>query len=116
LPWKKKFVSAWTEKHLHFGNRASSRAEGAHAKLKKYLQVSTGDFQEVKRKLSLAVEHEFNEIKVKLASERIQIPHDCNMPLFKELLSHVSLFALKEIFKQYIKKKDGNVFKDRSFA
>ncbi|GJW53037.1 protein FAR1-related sequence 5 [Tanacetum coccineum] len=58
------------------------------------------------KKLSFAVVNEFNEIKVKLASERIQIPHDCNMPLFRELLSHVSLFALKEIYKQYIKKKD----------
>ncbi|XP_071699208.1 protein FAR1-RELATED SEQUENCE 5-like [Rutidosis leptorrhynchoides] len=37
LPWKEKFVSAWTEKYLHFGNRTSSRAEGAHAKLKMYL-------------------------------------------------------------------------------
>ncbi|GJZ04834.1 hypothetical protein Tco_0538109, partial [Tanacetum coccineum] len=27
-PWKEKFVSAWTEKHLHLGNRASSIAEG----------------------------------------------------------------------------------------
>ncbi|GJU91435.1 PKS-NRPS hybrid synthetase [Tanacetum coccineum] len=76
LPWKKKFVSAWTEKHLHFRNRASSK--------------------ELK-------------IKVQLASERIQTPHECNMPLFRELLSHVSLFALKEIYKQYIKKKDGIV-------
>ncbi|GJZ57347.1 protein FAR1-related sequence 5 [Tanacetum coccineum] len=67
--------------------------------------VSTSDFHEVKKN-SLAVVNEFNEIKVKLASERIKIPHDCNMPLFRELLSHVSLFALKEIYKQYIKKKD----------
>ncbi|XP_071696399.1 protein FAR-RED IMPAIRED RESPONSE 1-like [Rutidosis leptorrhynchoides] len=37
LPWKEKFVSAWTEKYLHFGNRTYSRAEGAHAKLKMYL-------------------------------------------------------------------------------
>ncbi|GKA29260.1 PKS-NRPS hybrid synthetase [Tanacetum coccineum] len=34
LPWKEKFVSAWTEKHLHFGNHSSSRADGAHAKIK----------------------------------------------------------------------------------
>ncbi|GJT05681.1 PKS-NRPS hybrid synthetase [Tanacetum coccineum] len=81
-PWKEKFVSAWTEKHLHLGNRASSRAEGAHAKLKMYLQASTGGFQEVKKKISQAVEHEFNEIKIRLAREKIQIPHSCNMPFF----------------------------------
>ncbi|GKD88254.1 hypothetical protein Tco_1363761, partial [Tanacetum coccineum] len=81
--------------YLRFGNRSSSRAEGAHAKLKLYLQVSTGSFQDVKKKICLAVEHEFNEIKVKLASEKIRVPHNCNMPLFRELLSHVSQFALK---------------------
>ncbi|KAJ9538818.1 hypothetical protein OSB04_031551 [Centaurea solstitialis] len=54
LPWKEKFVTAWTDKYLLFGNRSSSRAEGAHAKLKLYLQVSTGDFHEVKEKISLA--------------------------------------------------------------
>ncbi|GJU26204.1 protein FAR1-related sequence 5 [Tanacetum coccineum] len=106
-PWKEKFVSAWTDKYLHFGNRSSSRAEGAHAKLKKYLQVFTSDLHEVKKKISLAVEHEFNEIKVRLASERIKIPHDCNISEFRELLSRVSLFALKEIYKQYKKKKEG---------
>ncbi|PWA86891.1 protein FAR1-RELATED SEQUENCE 5 [Artemisia annua] len=120
FPWKEKFVSAWTEKYLHFGNRASSRAEGAHAKLKKYLQVSTGDFQQVKKKLCLAIRgvigsgyrgyrHEFNEIKVRLASERIKVPHNCNTPIFRELLSNLSLFALKEIHKQYVKAKDGKM-------
>ena len=69
LSWKEKFVSAWTENYLHFGNRSSSRAEGAHAKLKQYLQVSTGGFQDVTKKICLAIKHEFNEIKVKLASE-----------------------------------------------
>nr|XP_043615727.1 protein FAR1-RELATED SEQUENCE 5-like [Erigeron canadensis] len=55
LPWKEKFVSAWTDNYLHLGNRSSSRAEGAHAKLKMYLQVSTGGFKQVKDKISLAV-------------------------------------------------------------
>ncbi|GJT99833.1 putative reverse transcriptase domain-containing protein [Tanacetum coccineum] len=76
LQWKEKFVSAWTKKHLHLGNRASSRAEGAHAKLKLYLQASTGGFQEVKKNISQAVKHEFNEIKIRLASEKIQVPHN----------------------------------------
>ena len=108
--WKEKFVSAWTEKYLHLGNRASSRAEGAHAKLKMYLQASTGGFQEVKKKISQAVEHEFNEIKIRLASEKIQVPHSCNTPFFRELLSHVSHFALEEIHKQCEKSKGGNIF------
>lgn len=109
LPWKEKFVSAWTEKYLHVGNRSSSRAEGAHAKLKLYLQVSTGGFQEVKEKICAAVEHEFNDIKGKLASEKPQVPDNCNMPMFRELLLYVSDFALNEIYKQHKKIKDGTM-------
>jgi hypothetical protein len=39
LPLKENFVNAWTDhEYLHFGNRASSKAELAHDKLKKILQ------------------------------------------------------------------------------
>ena len=44
LPWKEKFVNAWTGQVCHSGNQVTSRAEGAHATLKKYLQVSSGVF------------------------------------------------------------------------
>ncbi|KAJ9549306.1 hypothetical protein OSB04_021849 [Centaurea solstitialis] len=63
------FEENWREFELIYKEKKDAlEAEGAHAKLKLYLQVSTGDFHEVKEKISLAVEHEFNEIKVKLSS------------------------------------------------
>ncbi|KAF7140583.1 hypothetical protein RHSIM_Rhsim06G0117200 [Rhododendron simsii] len=64
LLFKEKFVKAWTGNHLHFGNRVTSRTEGAHAMLKRYLTISTGNFHE-------------------------------------ELVTHVSIFALSELLKQY---------------
>ncbi|XP_071735211.1 PKS-NRPS hybrid synthetase cheA-like [Rutidosis leptorrhynchoides] len=109
LSWKEKFVSPWTEIFLHFHNRASSRAEGAHSKLKMYLQNSTGGFQMVKEKICLAVEHEFNELKVKVASQKIQVPKYCNNPVYRDLLYRVSQFALKEISNQYEKMKKGTM-------
>nr|KAJ0199543.1 hypothetical protein LSAT_V11C600311620 [Lactuca sativa] len=106
------FVSAWTDNCLNFGNRSSSRDEGAHAILKLYMQVYTGGFQEVKEKICLAVTHEFNEIKMKLASERIQVLLKCNVLSFREILYHVSHFALNEIHMQYEKKmKNRNITK-----
>ncbi|XP_074293185.1 protein FAR-RED IMPAIRED RESPONSE 1-like [Silene latifolia] len=101
IPEKKKFVSAWTENHMHFGNRASSRVEGAHAKLKKYLQVSNGNLHRVKNKICLAIENEFHEIKTLLESEKIRVRHKCNIPYFKDLIYKVSTFALKKLHKQY---------------
>ncbi|KAL4590600.1 hypothetical protein LXL04_003537 [Taraxacum kok-saghyz] len=97
LPWKEMFVSAWTDNYLHLGNHASSRAEGAHAKLKLYLQVSTGGFQGVKEKIFLAITNEFNEIKVKLAYEKMHVLHICDVPVFKELLYNTWPLSKKEI-------------------
>ncbi|GLT93672.1 hypothetical protein SLE2022_114520 [Rubroshorea leprosula] len=78
LPFKEQFVDAWAEKFPHFRHRVFSRAEGAHAKLKAYLQVSTADFRQVKEKICLAITNEFQEIKALPSSGRIRIPHNCN--------------------------------------
>jgi hypothetical protein len=43
MPHKERFVDAWTQQHLHLGNSATSRVEGAHSRLNSYLQVLTGD-------------------------------------------------------------------------
>ncbi|GKD20529.1 hypothetical protein Tco_1222232 [Tanacetum coccineum] len=74
---------------------------------KKDVPANSRTIYNLKAKL---IEHEFKEIKVKLASERIQVPHDCNIPLFREILSHVSKFALKEIYKKYEKVKEGIIY------
>lgn len=101
LPFKEKFVYAWTGNYAHFGNRVTSRVEGAHAMIKKYLHVSTGNLREVKEKICLAIENQYKEIKTQLASEKIRVPHKFRGPLFKELVTNISGFALREIFKQY---------------
>ena len=86
---------------MPFGNRVSSRAEGAHAMLKKYLQVSIGGLHEVQEKICLAIENQFQEIKVRLSSEKIRVSHRLRIPFFNELVTHVSMFALDELHKQY---------------
>ncbi|XP_058180186.1 uncharacterized protein LOC131298728 [Rhododendron vialii] len=109
LPFKERFVKAWTEKCAYFGNHVSSRAEGAHGKLKKYLQVSTGDLHQVKNKICLAIENEFKEINAQLSSEKIRIPHNCNISFFKEIINRVSVYAMREILKQYEMVKHGTM-------
>ncbi|XP_030445922.2 protein FAR1-RELATED SEQUENCE 5-like [Syzygium oleosum] len=100
LPFKELFVTAWTDLHMHFGNRVTSRAEGAHSTLKAYLQVSTGDLVEVKKKICLAVENQFQEIKSKLSSEKVRVPHHLHIPLFRNLITRVSVFTLDKLYKQ----------------
>nr|XP_043623579.1 uncharacterized protein LOC122595302 [Erigeron canadensis] len=113
LPWKQNFVCAWTDKSLHFGiSSSSARAKGAyaHAKLKEYLQISTGGgFQEVKDYLHGTMILIFTEIKAKLGSQSISVLSICRMSLFKQLLYRVSHFALKEIYEQYKKSEEGTM-------
>ncbi|KAF7144569.1 hypothetical protein RHSIM_Rhsim04G0198300 [Rhododendron simsii] len=100
LPFKERFVNAWIGKHPHFGHRVTSRVEGAHSTLKRYLTVSTGNFREVREKICLAIENQYNEIKTKIASEKLRVIRKFQIPMLKELVSHVSFFALGELFKQ----------------
>ena len=102
LPWKERFVFAWTGQFSHFGNNVTSRAEGAHGTLKKYLQVSTGGLREVKENICLAIQNQFQEIKTQLASEKIRVPQKLCIPFFKELVNKVSFYALYELHKQYL--------------
>ena len=48
---KEHFVTAWTSKCLHLGNINTSRVEGSHAALKRWLKVSTLDLQQLHNKI-----------------------------------------------------------------
>lgn len=80
----KREVCLGIEKYLHFKNHVSLRVETTHAKLKKYLQVSTSDFHQVKGKICLTIDNDFQEIKTQLSNERLRIPHSCNVSFFRE--------------------------------
>ncbi|CAJ0635060.1 8268_t:CDS:2, partial [Entrophospora sp. SA101] len=100
---KECFISAWVDHYLHLGNKATSRVEGAHATLKKYLQSSRGDLESVHRKIILEVESQAKEIRAMISSERLKVQHVYRIALFEPLLSRVSVFALKKIRDEWIK-------------
>lgn len=86
---------------MHMSNHVSSRAEGDHAVLKQYLYVSIWDFREVKDKIYLAIENQYQEIKTRIASEKVRIQHIYHIPLFQKLVCRVSVFAISQLYKQY---------------
>ncbi|CAJ0765521.1 11704_t:CDS:2 [Entrophospora sp. SA101] len=100
---KECFISAWVDRYLHLGNKATSRVEGAHATLKKYLQSSRGDLESVHRKIILQVESQAKEIHAMISSECLKVQHVYRIALFEPLLSRVSVFALKKICDKWIK-------------
>jgi hypothetical protein len=56
LPYEKKFIKAYTNNYLHFNSTTSSRAEGSHSVLKRYLQVSIHELDIVCKKITHAID------------------------------------------------------------
>ena len=79
----------------------TSRVEGTHTMIKKYLHVSTVNFSNVIEKICLAIENQYKEITTKLASEKLRFPHKFQDCLFRHLVRNVFVFALRVIYKQY---------------
>lgn len=46
------------------------------------------------------MDNDFQDIKIQLSSQRLQIPHSCNVSSFKKLVPYISSFALRELEKQ----------------
>ncbi|CAG8659342.1 8612_t:CDS:1, partial [Cetraspora pellucida] len=106
IPWKERFVRAWTNKLFHLGTTVTFRIEGAHATLKAYLQGSMGDLYRVYMAISLVVTNQKNELDAMIASERIRIPvFATNDVLYTNVKGKISTFALKKINEQYQKVK-----------
>ncbi|XP_068656492.1 uncharacterized protein [Aristolochia californica] len=96
LPLKEYFVKAWTDKHSHFQNRVSSRADDTHSKLRKYLHESTGE-----SRICSAFKSQLKAVKAQVLEERTRVSPKLRIPFFDKLVGHVSVFALRELLEQY---------------
>jgi hypothetical protein len=95
--FKLSLVQAYADLHLHFDNRTTSRVEGAHSILKKYLQVSTGDLKMVFEKISLLLTNQHVEYDGAVGKDQMKTPHFARNALYSQLLGRVSNFALGKI-------------------
>ena len=100
-PWKESIVRAYADRYLHFGNRATSRVEGGHSILKRYLQISTGDLKHALEKINLMLTNQINEHQVAMAQAKDRTPQRFMVPFLSELIGHVTPFALHKIMDQH---------------
>jgi hypothetical protein len=98
--YKTYIVRAWTDQHLHFGHRVTSRVEGAHSVLKSYLQVSTGDLHGVYEKIMLLLKNQHSEFDAAIEQNRIRTPHTARDPFYSALVGRVSHYALGKLWEQ----------------
>ena len=68
----------------------TSRLEGAHTRLKAFLQVSTGDLFDVVRNIENLIKNEINNYTMTLAKHRDRPPHDVREPEFDDILYKVT--------------------------
>ncbi|KAI7944950.1 hypothetical protein MJO28_010645 [Puccinia striiformis f. sp. tritici] len=61
IPLKEKIVAYCINKHPHFGNTVTSRVEGAHAYLKRFIHTSTGSFYAVVKQIHQALNNQLHE-------------------------------------------------------
>ncbi|KMS94634.1 hypothetical protein BVRB_016790, partial [Beta vulgaris subsp. vulgaris] len=102
IPYKERFVSAWADTKIHFGNVNTSRVEGQHqAAIKNYLKVSTLDIRDVCNRIDLSMQNQWKEYEAKLSSNRIRVSHCLNVPFYRNVIRKISTFALLQVHKQF---------------
>jgi hypothetical protein len=102
LPYKERFVSAWADTKIHFGNVNTSRVEGQHqAAIKNYLRVSNLDIRDVCKRIGLSLQNQRKEYEAKLSCDRMRVYHCLNVPFYQNVIRKISVFALLQAHKQF---------------
>ncbi len=116
-PFKERIVRAWVDKHLHFGNVATSRqvadsmeefretnrairAEGIHSLIKAHIKISTLDLLDVWQAMRPAITNQLKELKYIRASQQVSVPLDVSGVLFEAIRGWVSHKALRKVLEQ----------------
>ncbi|WOH13020.1 hypothetical protein DCAR_0832529 [Daucus carota subsp. sativus] len=92
----KKFVHAYTNKVLHFGNRTTNRVESAHNALKRFLKTSTGSLDTIWSRVHSFLELQENEIKASFVRSTNKDLHISVLHLLTGLTGKISHVAIKK--------------------
>ncbi|KAJ9540010.1 hypothetical protein OSB04_026516, partial [Centaurea solstitialis] len=103
--YAEKFVSAWTDKHISFGNSTTNRVESQHAKLKKHLESRKADLDRFICVIENVVQSQDTAIKESLERCRIIRKPKFNKPLFQQLQGFVSEHAMDKILEEFNRSK-----------
>ena len=106
---KQDFVLAWTRHVMHFGHVTTSRVESAHAALKKWLQVSTGDILGVCSLLETACEEQERSLSQINNFQRTHNLVVCSNSLWRDVNKRISRHAMELGREQYLKSLAPNI-------
>jgi hypothetical protein len=100
LTYKEMFIRAWIGQYLHLGNWATSRVEGSHAFLKKYIGASTGDMLFVFERITNAIQAQHYALLSDLTEDQIKTLNICSHFLYSNIRKRTSRYSLRLISEQ----------------
>lgn len=96
---------AWTSKYRYYGNTVTSKLEGAHAMLKRYLYNSRGDLLTVMYNTKRYIDNFIQNYQAKLARTMMTPPNDINakkLPFLRDDLNEIIVpYAIERVVKQW---------------
>jgi hypothetical protein len=101
MPYQDRFINCYTAKVLNFGTTSSSRGEGSHFVLKRYLKISHLDLLSVFKNLKLMLQNQFVELAKKLEEASLKVYHRHKVKFLSQIIQKISAFALDKIVNQY---------------
>jgi hypothetical protein len=102
LTYKEMFIRAWIGQYLHLGNWATSRVEGSHAMLKKYIGGSTGNILFVFERINNALEAQHYTLSSDLAEDQIKTLNFCSHFLYSHIIKRTSRYSLRLIMSKLV--------------
>ncbi|KAG5549373.1 hypothetical protein RHGRI_014652 [Rhododendron griersonianum] len=84
VPYKERFVGAWTDKVMHFENLTSNRAQSSHSKLKN-LENSQCNYDTIWEKIHRLMLLQVTEVKASFEKGLSSVQHDFRTTLFDRL-------------------------------
>jgi hypothetical protein len=101
-PHKEEIVHAWTDRYFHCGTTTTSRLEGAHAVLKRWIGVPTKDLTRVWEAIKLAIEDQLNELRTKNGRQNQSTPAGLSGQFYGQVIGKITHFGLYKLKEQYL--------------
>ena len=98
--YKKRFIKAWVNQHLHFEQYVTSRCEGIHRLIKSHMNNSQADLFEAWRIIKLVLSNQLTELEANQARQYISTPLRLSGILYSNICGWISHEALHKIHAQ----------------
>ncbi|TPX75717.1 hypothetical protein CcCBS67573_g03038 [Chytriomyces confervae] len=99
------FTQKWSPSNAaaysHFGTSTTSRGEGNHFVVKRYLKIVNSDLLMVLKNLMLLLGTQFTTLNAAMEREKLAIAHQHSHFFMRALVKNISHFALNKMLRQY---------------